>query len=56
MALKSDDILQLPLINILQTLKNFIMQIIVLIYNSDLFWNHVVECSMESFMHKDYRS
>ena len=25
-------------------------------YDSDLFWNHVVECSMESFMRNDYRS
>ena len=24
--------------------------------NSDLFWNHVVECSVVSFIHKDYRS
>ena len=25
-------------------------------YNSDLFCNHMVECSMQGFMHKDYMS
>ena len=25
------------------------------LYNSNLSWNHMVECSMERFMHKDYR-
>ena len=26
---------------------------ILLPYNSNVFWNHVVECSKESFMHTD---
>ena len=25
-------------------------------YNSNLFWGHMVEGSMESFMHREYRS